>query len=471
MLAAQMSERPTPIQELRPDTPPALADLVMRCLEKSADDRPQTAAALVQALDTVTSSSGHTAAPATPARRPQHAAPRTRDIRRRLRDRGTPRAHRDDRDSGFQTGSSRAIALMAIGLPVILFTGYVQRTVQRAFTKTPTLTPGGTPAPQSTMATIALKASPHVTWRRTAAGGVVALGALVLLTSTYMVLRAMGIGPAGSLLGAGSLRARDRLIVADFTRRQLIHPVAAVASEAVRTDLGESPVVSVVAPSSIASTLRLMQRPPASHLDLPLAREVASRQGAAAVVNGDITPLGVGYVVTLRLVQADSGTVLASFHATADAPHDLLPTLDQLTRKLRGKIGESLKSVHADPPLEQVTTASLPALRKYAEAVRANDLEADYDRAIPLLREAVALDTTFAMGYRKLGVVLWNRRMPEASVDSALSKAYQYRDRLTERERNIAFGSYFFNGPGRNRGKAATASRPCWRSTQTIRPH
>jgi len=457
MLAAQMSERPVPIQELRPDVPAPLADLVMRCLEKTADDRPQTAASLVQALDTVTSSSAHTAAPqlllggrgALQRALVVYAAAFAIVVllaRVATAEIGLP-------DWLFPG----AVVLMLIGLPVILFTGYVQRTVQRAFTKTPTLTPGGTPVPPSTMATLALRASPHVSWRRTTAGGVVALGALVVLTATYMVLRALGIGPAGSLLGAGKLRSRDRLIVTDFRASGADTSLAAVASEAVRTDLGESGVISIVAPGDVASSLRFMQRPPGSRVDLPLAREVATRQGAAAVVDGDITSLGAGYVVTLRLVRADSGAVLASFHATADAPRDLLPTLDQLTRRLRGKIGESLKSVHADPPLEQVTTASLPALRKYAEAVRANDIDADYDRAIQLLREAVALDSTFAMGYRKLGTALYNRRLPEESSDSAFAKAYQYRDHLTERERNLALGSYFEMGPGRNRGKAVAA--------------
>ncbi len=63
MLAAQLSERPRDISELRPDTPPALAQLVMRCLEKSPDDRPQQGTDIVKVLDSVTSSSSGAAAP------------------------------------------------------------------------------------------------------------------------------------------------------------------------------------------------------------------------------------------------------------------------------------------------------------------------------------------------------------------------------------------------------------------------
>src|SRR5512143_824791 len=48
LLAAQMSELPQPIEQLRTDTPPALAELVMRCLAKDAGARPQRAGDLVR---------------------------------------------------------------------------------------------------------------------------------------------------------------------------------------------------------------------------------------------------------------------------------------------------------------------------------------------------------------------------------------------------------------------------------------
>jgi hypothetical protein len=84
---------------------------------------------------------------------------------------------------------------MALGLPVILFTAYVHRTARRVMGVTPTYTPGGTPSlGQGTMQQLAIKASPHVSWRRAWIGGVAAVAGFVLLVGAYMVLRAMGIG-------------------------------------------------------------------------------------------------------------------------------------------------------------------------------------------------------------------------------------------------------------------------------------
>jgi len=456
LLAAQMSERPEPIQEIRPDTPPLLGQLVMKCLEKEPDARPQSAGDLVKVLETVTSGGGHPAMPAI-----------LLGGRRRLW-----------RALGLYAAALLAVALvakaaivtiglpdwvfpgalvvMAMGLPVILFTAFVHRGAYQAITAA-ALTPGGSPVVHSTMTRLAVKASPWVTWRRTAIGGVIAVSAFAVLVLGFMVLRAMGIGPAGSLLAAGKIKDRERLLITDFKASGKDSSLGSVVTEAVRTDIGQSSVVSIVPASDVAAALSRMQRPDSSRLDLPLAREIAQREGIKGIIDGDITPLAGGYIVTVRLVGAEKGDELAAFRETVEGPKDLLPTLDKLTRRLRGKIGESLRDVHASPPLERVTTPSLEALRLYVVGVRANDYESDYLKAVGLLEQAVKLDTSFAMAYRKLGVALNNAFMPAERVNAALEKAYRYRDRLTERERLLATATYYDFGPGLDRQKAADA--------------
>ena len=60
LLAAHVTEVPVPIAQRRSSVPPALAALIMRCLEKRPADRPQTAAEIVHALDDITTPSGGT---------------------------------------------------------------------------------------------------------------------------------------------------------------------------------------------------------------------------------------------------------------------------------------------------------------------------------------------------------------------------------------------------------------------------
>ena len=51
LIAAHLTEYPTPAQVQRPEIPPIIAQLVMQCLEKNPNDRPQSADALLQTLD------------------------------------------------------------------------------------------------------------------------------------------------------------------------------------------------------------------------------------------------------------------------------------------------------------------------------------------------------------------------------------------------------------------------------------
>jgi hypothetical protein len=182
-------------------------------------------------------------------------------------------------------------------------------------------------------------------------------------------------------------------------------------------------------------------------------RELAQREGIKAVVDGEVTGVAGGYVVAVRLLSADSAIELASVRETGEGPRGLIEASDKAARALRGRIGESLRSVQASPQLVRVTTSSLEALKRYSAGARANAYESDPVRAVALLREAVALDSTFASAWRMMSAALYNAKAPRAAVDSALERAYAWRARLPERERLNVEGSYFFAGPHRDRPK------------------
>jgi len=428
LIVAHLAETPAP---LPPAVARGLAALVERCLAKQPAERPASAEAVLAALDAARDEAVRAAGMPTRA-----VVARTLGLYALAVVAvavGTPRVM--DALGLPDWVLPAALALIALGLPLLLaalwFRHHAHETGQA-------------------------QARRHFGLRRVAWGGVAAFTAFALLVAGVMVLRALGIGPAGSLFAAGTLAARDTLVVADFRVTGGDTALGPVVAEAVRADLGQSNAIRVATQSRVAAVIRRMERDPSAQVTDAVAREVAQREGMKAVVAGELTPLGAGYLITLRLLGARSGDVLASFRESADAPGELIPAVGRLTRALRGKIGESLSAVRADPPLSEVTTASLAALRKATAAKHAGNVEMDYVKAAALYREAIALDSSFAGAYGGVAIALGNLYIDPIGRDSALTRAYRYRDRLSERERLFTITQYF-EGPGADRRQADAA--------------
>jgi serine/threonine-protein kinase len=438
LLAAHITQTPDPITRYRPTVSAQLNGLVMKCLEKRAADRWQSAAELVPQLDAMTTPSGGLA--------PTGA----QTIISSGTEAAIRRAHPGRVALLFGTAAVLvlavvwvlerklglpdwvfygAVGLLAIGLPIMLVTGHHER--QRAIART---TAVYTPPAEG--------AARWFTWRKAIVGGGLAFLGLALLAAAYSAMRVLGIGPVGTLVASGVLKNREQLLLADFENRTADTTLGPSLTEAMRVDLSQSPTLRLVDQQLVREALTRMERQSAGTLSPSLAREVAERQGIKAVVTGQIDPVGTGYVLSANLVSASDGQVLTAVRETAADPGALLGAIDRLSSKLRERIGESLVTIREKPPLEQVTTASLPALRKYTEALRLEEQDR-IDEAIPMIREAVALDTGFAMAWRKLAVFLGNTGQSYSEETAAATRAYAMRDRLPELERSLAAGFYF----------------------------
>lgn len=458
LLAMQMSEIPRTITQLRPDTPLVLAELVMKCLEKEPDARPKAASDLSRVLDSVVTTGSGAAAPVVlrggtvPVGRALLTWAVATTVVMAVTWAATVTV---GLPAWAMTG---AAILMGIGLVALLFTGWVQRTSYRQYTATPTLTPGGGAVPMGTMATLAMKASPHVSWQRTWKGGAVAVTAFVLLLGGFMTARAYGVGPMGSLIAKGALAENEKLILTDFKSPASDTSLGVTITEALRADLAQSRSIRVLSRANVRDVLRLMRRPNDMHVDLSLAREVATRDGIKAIVDGEVVQLGGGFVVAARLLTTQTGEELGAFRETANKPDELLPAVERLSRALRERIGESFKDIRAAAPLERVTTSNVEALKLYVRGMRAIEEKNDFATGAPLLEEAIRLDTAFAMAYRKYAVSLNNQRSADrAKVQDLLTKAYELRDRLSESERLLTEASYFSTGPRQDTRQAIAA--------------
>jgi eukaryotic-like serine/threonine-protein kinase len=115
--------------------------------------------------------------------------------------------------------------------------------------------------------------------------------------------------------------------------------------------------------------------------------------------------------------------------------------LSAAATSLRAKLGESLASVQKfDVPVE-ATTPSLEALKAYSIGITTGRTKGDAE-AIPFMKRAIELDPNFAMAYAGLAVEYGNLGQASLAADNA-RKAYDLRDRVSERERYRISALYF----------------------------
>jgi eukaryotic-like serine/threonine-protein kinase len=362
-----------------------------------------------------------------------------------------------------------AVVLFIIGLPIVLATAFVQdglparraedagaqdaatAPLDDAAAATPptddaSAAPGADPSerrrPTSPEARPSRRDYWLLTWRRAIAAGIVAFLLLGITAGGYMGLRNAGIGPFGSLIAAGALDARERILIADFATTPGAEDLGRALTQAFRVDLAQSPVVTVLEPAYTRAALERMQRDPTARVDAELALEIAVREGLKAIVAGEVLRAGQGYVLSVSLLSAGDGAPLAAFRESAADSTAVLTALDRLSRRLRERMGESLRTVNAGERLAAVTTPSLDALRAYGEAVHALDVHQDPRLATALLEEAIAHDSTFGMAWRKLAVVYRDHGVSRDRTIEAATRAYELRDRMTPLEREHTTGMY-----------------------------
>ena len=441
ILASHITQTPVTISSHRPAVPAALNAIVMRCLEKRPADRWQSADELMPHLDALLTTSGGMTPTGAVASVPTISSGTEAALRR---------GHPVRVALLFGIGSLVVLAmvnllvnrlglpswvlyaaagLLLLGLPIMLATSVRERKRLLAHT---------TGAARSETGLGGM-----LTWKRALTGGGLAFAGLAGGAAVFMALRVAGVGPFATLLSAGVINARDPLVVADFENRTTDSTLAQSVTEALRIDLARSTSVRLLESGDVSATLRRMEKDPATPLTAQLAREVAERAGASAVVTGEIAPLGAGYVLSVRLIGTKDGATLLAERETADGAGGLIAAVDKLSKKVREGIGESLRSIRGGQPLEDVTTHSLDALRKYTQANRAADV-GEQVKAREILRDAIRLDSSFAMAWRKLAVLQGNLGDDFSGQAQSATRAYELRDRLPERERLLSTAFYYW---------------------------
>ena len=239
----------------------------------------------------------------------------------------------------------------------------------------------------------------------------------------------------------GKISEQDTILLADFVNKTGDSVFDDALKPALAAELGQSPFLNLVSDRKVNATMRMMGRDVNGPVTMEVARELCQRIGTKAVLNGTISSLGSHYLINLNAVACNTGDSLAEEEAEAAKKEEVLKALNQASSSLRRKLGESLPSVQKfDVPFE-ATTSSLEALKNYSMALKIKYEKGDVP-SIPFLERAVELDPNFASAYSALAIGAGNLGKPSLAVEYA-TKAYQLRDRVTEREKLGISAAYF----------------------------
>ena len=271
-------------------------------------------------------------------------------------------------------------------------------------------------------------------WRRPAAMVMEALALLLLLTVPVWYL----LKPAPAIAFAN----RDWVVVGDLKNLTGQATLDASLETAFRVGLEQSRYVNVIPQLQVRDSLKRMERDPAATaVDRAIGSEIAVREGARALVIPTVAEVGGRVRMTAEVIDPNTQTTVYSDSIDAQGEEGMLPGMDELLRKMRGRLGESLASVtEASRPLAQITTSNLDALRALGKA------EEEYGKgkindAIALLKEALRIDPKFALAWVRLSTLqnafLGDSKAAHASLQSALAN----RERLSAREQLFLDGT------------------------------
>ncbi len=229
---------------------------------------------------------------------------------------------------------------------------------------------------------------------------------------------------------------RDWIVMTDFENLTGDKVFDQSLNAALEVAIGQSRYVNVFPRHRLQASLQRMRKTPETAIDVTLATDLALREGLRAVLAPSIAQVGDTYSMTARVIDPLTQGVVVQESVEAARRDPVLEALNDLAARVRRRLGESIGQLSAQgTPLPLATTASLDALKLYADSTRVRTGGAR--AAEELLRQAIALDPDFALALATQGYqyYLGSSRESRTEGDRLFTHALGLANRLTLRER------------------------------------
>jgi serine/threonine protein kinase/Flp pilus assembly protein TadD len=381
---AIMNRAPLAPIRLNPNLPPKLEDVINRALEKDRDLRYQ------------------------------HAVDIKSELRRLKRDLESGRSS--------VVSSSSELIYSESPAPAESVSGSAQRTSDSAR--------GVVSASSGAVATVPAARQPRPSWRK------------FVIPAVVVLLAAIAGGFYWRKHQTVQLTDKDQLILADFTNQTGDVVFDSTLKEALAIQLEQSPLLQLVSDAEMHNNLQYLGQSGAQKITPELAQQLGQRLGVKAYLAGTIANLGPSYVISINAVNCATGEVFAREQETAPDKTAVLQAVAKAATAMRARLGESMASIQKlSTPYTNVTTTSLQAFHAFSLGEDEHRMGRDFPQAASFYQEALRLDPSFAMAYARLGVAYGNQGAFTKAIEY-LNKAYDLRERVTERERMYIESQY-----------------------------
>jgi tetratricopeptide (TPR) repeat protein len=253
---------------------------------------------------------------------------------------------------------------------------------------------------------------------------------------------------AGTLLAVGAisvwryevyrhritLAATDTIVLADVDNRTNDPVFDGALNTALRYEMEQTPYLNLLGLDKTYATMGQMKLAPTTKITPEIARQICSKTNSKMAISDSIADAGNRYRLEIRALDCGTGATLAEEGTEISARSQVVHELGATAARLRKKLGEPAASLaRFNQPLDKALSPSLEALELGNEGVKLF-LAGNPQAALSLCQREVELDPNLAVTYEGIGAAqgaLGHYDLMAASF----TRAYQLRDRMTEKDR------------------------------------
>src|SRR6202453_207947 len=244
-----------------------------------------------------------------------------------------------------------------------------------------------------------------------------------------------------------TLAPTDTIVLADVDNRTGDPVFDGALNTALRYEMEQTPYLNLLGLDKTYATMGQMKLPPTTKITPEIARQICSKTNSKMAIADSIADAGNGYHLEIRALDCGTEATLAEEGTDISARNQVVHELGATVARLRRKLGEPAESLaRFNQPLEKALSPSLEALQTGNEGVKLF-LAGDPQAALPLFQREVELDPNLAVTYEGIGAA--NEALGHYDLMAASwTRAYQLRDRMTEKNRLNIELLYYNSLPG-----------------------